>query len=149
MSIEPDYKDLLNKFMNYEQETHRQNQKKIKVGIKVNIILPLIFLILSFAISSGKLLFLIMWIISLFGIAFYLIYVEYSDYKMMERMKEYGMKINNEGESLLINEKDLQQAEERVQEKLDKVDEHRAKIKEAVREEIDEKIGEIKGGDDK
>lgn len=149
MSIEPDYKDLLNKFMNYEQETHRQNQKKIKVGIKVNIILPLIFLILSFAISSGKLLFLIMWIISLFGIAFYLMYVEYSDYKMMERMKEYGMKINNEGESLLINEKDLQQAEERVQEKLDKVDEHRAKIKEAVREEIDEKIGEIKGGDDK
>lgn len=147
MSMEPDYKDVLDKFVDYEQQVHKQNQKRIQVGIKVNIFLPMIFLILSFAISSGKLIFLIMWILSLFGIAFYLIYVEYTDYKMMERMKDYGVDVM-EHASLVVNSKNIEAAEEIVNERLDKVDERRAKIREKVRDEIDEKIEEIKGGED-
>ena len=147
MSMEPDYKDVLDKFVDYEQQVHKQNQKRIQVGIKVNISLPMIFLILSFAISSGKLIFLIMWILSLFGIAFYLIYVEYTDYKMMERMKDYGVDVM-EHASLVVNSENIEAAEEIVNERLDKVDERRAKIREKVRDEIDEKIEEIKGGED-
>lgn len=147
MSMEPDYKDVLDKFVDYEQHVHKQNQKRIQVGIKVNIFLPMIFLILSFAISSGKLIFLIMWILSLFGIAFYLIYVEYTDYKMMERMKDYGVDVM-ENSSLVVNSENIEAAEEIVNERLDKVDERRAKIREKVRDEIDEKIEEIKGGED-
>lgn len=147
MSMEPDYKDVLDKFVDYEQHVHKQNQKRIQVGIKVNIFLPMIFLILSFAISSGKLIFLIMWILSLFGIAFYLIYVEYTDYKMMERMKDYGVDVM-ENASLVVNSENIEAAEEIVNERLDKVDERRAKIREKVRDEIDEKIEEIKGGED-
>ncbi|MBQ4300365.1 MAG: hypothetical protein II765_02375 [Lachnospiraceae bacterium] len=147
MSMEPDYKDVLDKFVDYEQQVHKQNQKRIQVGIKVNIFLPMIFLILSFAISSGKLIFLIMWILSLFGIAFYLIYVEYTDYKMMERMKDYGVDVM-ENASLVVNSENIEAAEEIVNERLDKVDERRAKIREKVRDEIDEKIEEIKGGED-
>ncbi|MBQ2088909.1 MAG: hypothetical protein II472_01670 [Lachnospiraceae bacterium] len=147
MSMEPDYKDVLDKFVDYEQHVHKQNQKRIQVGIKVNIFLPMIFLILSFAISSGKLIFLIMWILSLFGIAFYLIYVEYTDYKMMERMKDYGVDVM-EHASLVVNSENIEAAEEIVNERLDKVDERRAKIREKVRDEIDEKIEEIKGGED-
>ncbi len=145
--MEPDYKDVLDKFVDYEQHVHKQNQKRIQVGIKVNIFLPMIFLILSFAISSGKLIFLIMWILSLFGIAFYLIYVEYTDYKMMERMKDYGVDVM-ENASLVVNSENIEAAEEIVNERLDKVDERRAKIREKVRDEIDEKIEEIKGGED-
>lgn len=147
MSMEPDYKDVLDKFVDYEQQVHKQNQKRIQVGIKVNIFLPMIFLILSFAISSGKLIFLIMWILSLFGIAFYLIYVEYTDYKMMERMKDYGVDVM-ENASLVVNSENIEAAEEIVNERLDKVDERRAKIREKVRDEIDERIEEIKGGED-
>lgn len=147
MSMEPDYKDVLDKFVDYEQHVHKQNQKRIQVGIKVNIFLPMIFLILSFAISSGKLIFLIMWILSLFGIAFYLIYVEYTDYKMMERMKDYGVDVM-ENASLVVNSENIEAAEEIVNERLDKVDERRAKIREKVRDEIDERIEEIKGGED-
>ena len=147
MSMEPDYKDVLDKFVDYEQHVHKQNQKRIQVGIKVNIFLPMIFLILSFAISSGKLIFLIMWILSLFGIAFYLIYVEYTDYKMMERMKDYGVDVMKNA-SLVVNSKNIEAAEEIVNERLDKVDERRAKIREKVRDEIDERIEEIKGGED-
>ncbi len=145
--MEPDYKDVLDKFVDYEQHVHKQNQKRIQVGIKVNIFLPMIFLILSFAISSGKLIFLIMWILSLFGIAFYLIYVEYTDYKMMERMKDYGVDVM-ENASLVVNSENIEAAEEIVNERLDKVDERRAKIREKVRDEIDERIEEIKGGED-
>ena len=145
--MEPDYKDVLDKFVDYEQQVHKQNQKRIQVGIKVNIFLPMIFLILSFAISSGKLIFLIMWILSLFGIAFYLIYVEYTDYKMMERMKDYGVDVM-ENASLVVNSENIEAAEEIVNERLDKVDERRAKIREKVRDEIDERIEEIKGGED-
>ena len=147
MSKEPDYKDVLDKFVDYEQQVHKQNQKRIQVGIKVNIFLPMIFLILSFAISSGKLIFLIMWILSLFGIAFYLIYVEYTDYKMMERMKDYGVDVM-ENASLVVNSENIEAAEEIVNDRLDKVDERRAKIREKVRDEIDERIEEIKGGED-
>lgn len=147
MSMEPDYKDVLDKFVDHEQQVHKQNQKRIQVGIKVNIFLPMIFLILSFAISSGKLIFLIMWILSLFGIAFYLIYVEYTDYKMMERMKDYGVDVM-ENASLVVNSENIEAAEEIVNERLDKVDERRAKIREKVRDEIDERIEEIKGGED-
>lgn len=147
MSMEPDYKDVLDKFVDYEQQVHKQNQKRIQVGIKVNIFLPMIFLILSFAISSGKLIFLIMWILSLFGIAFYLIYVEYTDYKMMDRMKDYGVDVMKNA-SLVVNSENIEAAEEIVNERLDKVDERRAKIREKVRDEIDERIEEIKGGED-
>ncbi len=90
MASEKEYKEIYTKFINYNQEVHMKNQKRIQVGLKVNILLPLVFLVLSFAIKEAKLVFLILWICTLFGIAFYLIYVEFSDYKMMSRLEEFG-----------------------------------------------------------
>ena len=65
------YKEMYDKFINYEQNLHQHNQKRIRVGLKINIILPLFFLILSFAISEGRLLFLFLWVISFLGIETY------------------------------------------------------------------------------
>ena len=79
-----DYEKIFNQFIEYENRIHERNQKKIRTGLKVNLILPQCFLILCFATKSSKLFFLILWIVSLFGIAFYLIYVEYKDYQMQE-----------------------------------------------------------------
>ena len=59
------YKEMYRKFVDYQQQLHEENQKRIRIGLKVNVLLPLLFLILSFAISEGKLIFLILWIISL------------------------------------------------------------------------------------
>ena len=50
--------------------------------------------------------------------------------------------------SLVVNSENIEAAEEIVNERLDKVDERRAKIREKVRDEIDERIEEIKGGED-
>jgi hypothetical protein len=147
MTEEKKYKERYEKFIAYQKENHEKNQRKIRNGLKVNILLPLVFLIISFATDSSKLVFLILWITSLFGIAFYLIYVEYTDYKMMERMKDYGVDVM-ENASLVVNSENIEAAEEIVNDRLDKVDERRAKIREKVRDEIDEKIEEIKGGED-
>lgn len=78
-------------FIAYQKQLHEKNQKKITVGLKVNILLPLVFLIISFLTNGSKLIFLILWIVSLFGIAFYLLYVEYTDFKMQAKMKEFGL----------------------------------------------------------
>lgn len=141
------YRKMYEKFVDYEQTLHQQNQKKIQIGLKINIILPLFFLILSFAISEGKLVFLLLWIISLFGIAFYLIYVEYSDYKMLEQMKEFGVDIEEIREDRNLIGDGVQQAESNITEKLDyagdRIDEGKQKI-EAEKQRIEAELAERK-----
>ena len=86
-----DYEKIYRQVKEYEARMHEKNQRKIRMGFKVNIILPLNFLFLCFIIPGTKFLFLMLWIISLFGIAFYLLYVEYTDYKALNKMKEFGV----------------------------------------------------------
>jgi cell division protein FtsL len=96
---------LYEKFLEFQQETHLKNQKKIRVGIKINILLPLIFLVISFITNRSKLVFLVLWIVSLFGIAFYLLYVEYTDFKLQEQLKELGiMEEEAEAQALIGHE---------------------------------------------
>ena len=96
--------EMYDKFFEIQEQVHLKNQKKIKVGLKVNILLPLIFLIISFLSNRSKLVFLVLWIISLFGISFYLLYVEYMDFKLQEQMKEFGIIEHEETQALIGNE---------------------------------------------
>ena len=134
------YKEMYDKFINYEQNLHQQNQKRIRVGLKINIILPLFFLILSFAISEGKLVFLLLWIISLFGIATSLIYVEYSDYKMLEQLKELGVDEDALRDDVNLIGEGVQQAESNITEKLD----YAGDLIDAEKQKIEAEIAERK-----
>lgn len=134
------YKEMYDKFINYEQNLHQQNQKRIRVGLKINVILPLFFLILSFAISEGKLVFLLLWIISLFGIATYLIYVEYSDYKMLEQLKELGVDEEALRDDVNLIGEGVQQAESNITEKLD----YAGDLIDAEKQKIEAEIAERK-----
>ena len=134
------YKEMYDKFINYEQNLHQQTQKRIRVGLKINIILPLFFLILSFAISEGKLVFLLLWIISLFGIATYLIYVEYSDYKMLEQLKELGVDEDALRDDVNLIGEGVQQAESNITEKLD----YAGDLIDAEKQKIEAEIAERK-----
>lgn len=134
------YKEMYDKFINYEQNLHQQNQKRIRIGLKINIILPLFFLILSFAISEGKLVFLLLWIISLFGIATYLIYVEYSDYKMLEQLKELGVDEDALRDDVNLIGEGVQQAESNITEKLD----YAGDLIDAEKQKIEAEIAERK-----
>ena len=86
--------------------------KKIKVGLKVNILLPLVFLVISFITDRSKLVFLVLWIVSLFGIAFYLLYVEYMDFELQEQLKELGIMEKEAEAQALIGEEVIQSIDE-------------------------------------
>ncbi|SEK75303.1 hypothetical protein SAMN02910377_01709 [Pseudobutyrivibrio ruminis] len=103
---------MYEKFMDLQQQVHQQNQKKIKVGLKVNILLPLVFLVISFISDRSKLVFLVLWIVSLFGIAFYLLYVEYMDFELQEQLKELGIMEKEAEAQALIGEEVIQSIDE-------------------------------------
>ena len=113
------YRKAYNMVIEYEKEAHRKNQRRIAVGLKLIIIIPLIFLALLFFTGSSKVIFLILWIVSLFILAAYLITVEYMDYNLMERMaKLRGQDKDMENYDLIGNDA----IENRIRDVLDKID---------------------------
>lgn len=82
------YEQMYEMLVDYERKIHEKNQKRIRIGLKCILIIPLIFLVLLFWTNSNKVVFLILWIVSLFAIAAYLILVEYMDYNLQEKLNE-------------------------------------------------------------
>ena len=145
-----DYKKAFEKYVDYQQDLHIKNQKRIQVGLKVNILVPLVFLLLCFLTQGSKLVFLLLWIGSLFGISFYLMYVEYTDYKLQEQLKEFVDNDTLEPDNLIGERVD--RAEAIINTKMDALDEmiegkkeeNRQKL-EAGKQKVKEKIVQIKG----
>ena len=135
MAKETEYKEVYNKFIYYQQSVHLANQKRIQVGLKVNILLPLGFLVLCFAVSSAKLVFLILWIISLFGIAGYLIYVEYSDYKMMQQLEEFGVELEVDKIDRSLLGDSVQQVESIAKDIEERVEHHKEMVAQILEKE--------------
>ena len=145
------YEELYDRFMDYQTKVHEANQKRIRLGLKVNIFFPLIFLTLCFLTDGSKLIFLILWIVSLFGIAFYLMYVEYSDDKLQRQMKAFGLGGNGdmEDESSLISFgvenmetkalKHMENVDRSIEEKKQEVQNALIETKESVAEKFEER----------
>jgi hypothetical protein len=83
----------------YYEKEHKRNKDRIKYGIIAMLIIPIIFLILLFVVNSSKVIFLVMWIDSLFIISGYLIAIEYKDYNMTENLK--GIIDNSDNDALI------------------------------------------------
>jgi hypothetical protein len=101
--METNYEESYRRIMEYQNQEHLRNQKKIRWGIRCVILIPLIFLMLMFSMDSSKVVFLVLWIVSLFTISGYLIYVEYMDYTLQERLTELGIKEDGKIDTLLPN----------------------------------------------
>lgn len=135
MSVEDKYEKMYRRIMKYEDEIHKANQKRIKAGIKCLIFVPLIFLFLLFVTDTDKVIFLVLWIVSLFLIAIYLIYVEYTDFllqeeigKLADQEREIEGLIGSETENLQSNIVDtLKQLEEKKDMKLEQAKERVSK----------------------
>ena len=143
----PNEKEIMyDRFLELQQQVHVKNQKKIRVGLKVNIILPLVFLAISFLSNRSKLVFLVLWIVSLFGIAFYLLYVEYMDFKLQESMKEFGIIEDEENQALIGNEvvqgmRDINNAQKEM---VKDIKERRDELKKEIKTEVKKVGGKIK-----
>lgn len=113
-------REMYDKLVGYEKTIHEQNQKRIKIGLRCIYIIPLFFLVLLMIVpDSSKIIFLVLWIVSLFAIAVYLIGVEYVDYKLQEKMNEIsGCDAQSVSPVVQIGDR-VQEIAERVEQKFD------------------------------
>ena len=113
-------REMYDKLVGYEKTIHEQNQKRIKIGLRCIYIIPLFFLVLLMIMpDSSKIIFLVLWIVSLFAIAVYLIGVEYVDYKLQEKMNEIrGCDAQSVSPVVQIEDR-VQEIAERVEQKFD------------------------------
>ena len=70
----------------YELAKHEKNIRRIKLAIRYFFIIPMLLLAAMFFTGSSNIAFLLLWIVSLFGIAAYAIAIEYDDYELQKRM---------------------------------------------------------------
>lgn len=111
-------REMYDKLVGYEKTIHEQNQKRIKIGLRCIYIIPLFFLVLLMIVpDSSKLIFLVLWIVSLFAIAVYLIGVEYVDYKLQEKMNEISGR-----DAQCMSVSPVVQTDDRVQEIAERVE---------------------------
>ena len=78
--------DIYGELVDFQDRLHAQNLKRIHIGLLCVLIIPMIFLSLMFITDSNKVIWLILWIVSLFAISSYLIVVEYGDYNLQHRI---------------------------------------------------------------
>lgn len=95
--------DVMKQISDFSEKLHAKNQKRIKNGIICIFVIPLIFLIVLFAADSSKVVYLLLWVISMFIIAAYLISVAYIDYTMQEKLEKLGLEIKNGDRALIGN----------------------------------------------
>ncbi len=101
MENQDKYEKLYHELIQQQQEIHCQNQKHIKNGIKYIIFIPLVFLALAFFSENGKVIFLTLWIVSMFLLSAYLIYIEYLDFQIQERIAKISENELSEAQSLI------------------------------------------------
>lgn len=78
--------DIYGELVDFQDRLHAQNLKRIHIGLLCVLVIPVIFLALMFITDSNKVIWLILWIVSLFAISAYLIVVEYGDYNLQHRI---------------------------------------------------------------
>lgn len=89
---EKKYSQLYQALLQEVLQFHSGNQRRIRKGMLSLLLEPLAFLVLLFLSDGSRVIFLLLWIVSMFGIAAYLIAVEYVDYEMQNKVKKITQK---------------------------------------------------------
>lgn len=89
---EKKYSQLYQALLQEVLQFHSGNQRRIRKGMLSLLLVPLVFLVLLFLSEGSRVIFLLLWIMSMFGIAAYLIAVEYIDYEMQNKVKKITKK---------------------------------------------------------
>ena len=121
--------NLYEMIMDFEKKSHEKNQKRIRIGLRCLYIIPAIFLFLLMVMKSSKIIFLALWIISLFILAVYLIVVEYMDYNLQNHVNKLEGKKNGKVDSLIEMD--------RFEKNVDRFEEKAGMIENAVDNAVD------------
>ena len=85
-------KELREEILEHAAKFEAKFHKRIRTGFLLMLIIPLVFLVLAFSVTANvKLVFLILWILSLIALALYLICLEFIHSHMLKRMSLDGL----------------------------------------------------------
>lgn len=88
MSTERDYQKLYDRLLEEVGALHRANQHRIRSGLRVLLAVTVGLMLLMFLADGNKVFTLMLWILSMFAVAAYLIAVEYMDYELQKKLRD-------------------------------------------------------------
>lgn len=87
MTKERDYQELYDRLLEEVSTLHRNNRRRIRVGMRMLLAVTLGLMLLMFLAEGNKVFTLMLWILSMFAVAAYLIAVEYADYELQKKLE--------------------------------------------------------------
>lgn len=88
MSTERDYQKLYDRLLEEVGALHRANQHRIRSGLRALLAVTVGLILLMFLADGNKVFTLMLWILSMFAVAAYLIAVEYMDYELQKKLRD-------------------------------------------------------------
>ena len=96
------YHQLYDRLLDEVKRLHELIKVGIRQGLKMLLIVPLLFMVVMFLTQGSKGIFLVLWIVSTFVIAAFLIALEYVDHGIQKRLEEItGMENELPDDSLM------------------------------------------------
>lgn len=86
--MDSQYEIKYNSLMQGLEEMHEKNVKRTRAALRCLLIIPAIILLMLFMTKGSKTIFLVLWIASMFVIAFILIVLEYQDYLLKKMVTQ-------------------------------------------------------------
>lgn len=87
MTRERDYQELYDRLLEEVSTLHRNNRRRIRVGMRMLLAVTLGLMLLMFLAGGNKVFTLMLWILSMFAVAAHLIAVEYADYELQKKLE--------------------------------------------------------------
>lgn len=130
------YHQLYDRLLDEVKRLHELIKVGIRQGLKMLLIVPLLFMVVMFLTQGSKGIFLVLWIVSTFVIAAFLIALEYVDHGIQKRLEEItGMENELPDDSLMpgieLPEIDIEELRLAAQERRSQLPLHKLKEKPA------------------
>ena len=77
----------------FAENMHTKNQHKKNICLRCMMIIPLVFMVLMFTMDTAKVVYLLLWVISLFIFCAYLIIIDYIDDKLARKLNDLNIEI--------------------------------------------------------
>ena len=130
------YHQLYDRLLDEVKRLHELIKVGIRQGLKLLVIVPLLFMVVMFLTQGSKGIFLVLWIVSTFVLAAFLIALEYVDHGIQKRLEEItGMENELPDDSLMpeieLPEIDIEELRLAAQERRSQLPLHKLKEKPA------------------
>ena len=88
MAKEREYQELYDRLIHEVSTLHQTNRRRIRNGMRMLVAVTLGLMLLRFLAEGNKVFTLMLWILSMFTVAAYLIAVEYADYELQKKIED-------------------------------------------------------------